>query len=229
VFSGNMLAQTGPFDAASLKGNLITYQTANYDQTSYELLTTATLALFAPDGAGNLPLTSADQNAGGNLHNPSGITYTYTVAANGQATIYTSPSIVGGRWYMTGPNTGLMLGFDYGVSTGAILPQAAGPFSAASISGDFLASQTPGASLGSTNSSGVATSNGGGTLATTLDLNFNGAFIAGQTATGTLTVAPNGRATDTNANVIYMVSPSTFLLMNESSSNSNPMIQLFEQ
>jgi hypothetical protein len=232
VFSGSMLAQTGPFSISSLSGKVVTHQTANYwpGVGGFETLTTSTLALFAPDSAGNLPFVSVDQNAGGNIyHLPVPAAYTYTVASNGQASV-SSGSTVLGKWYLTGPNTGLMLGFDYGVSTGAILPQSGGPFSAASISGNYFASQAPGGSIQSPNSSGVATSTGNGTLATTMDINYGG-FHLGQQASGTLTADPlvNGRITDTNNNVIYMLSPGNFAMLNIDGANWTTVIQLFEQ
>jgi hypothetical protein len=227
VFSGNMLAQTGPFSLASLSGSCLSYQTANYDMAGYEALTTATIALFSANGAGSLSIASYDQNHGGNFVSGSGIQYTYTVDADGQATIYTSPSNAGGMWYLTGPNTGLMLGFDIGVSVGAIVPRSDGPFSTASISGSYFASQTPGASFSSTDSSGVATSTGDGALATTMDLNGDGVVTAGQSANLTLAVAPDGRATDTSNDVMYVISPKSFLMMNETT--FYPVIHLFEQ
>jgi hypothetical protein len=233
VFSGSMLSQTGPFSVNSLNGNVVTYQTANYwpGVSGYETLTTSTLAQFLPDGLGNLPFVSVDQNAGANIyHLPIPAGYTYTVAVNGQATI-SSGSTVGGRWYLTGQNTGLMLGFDVGVSIGMIVPQSSDIFSVASISGNYFASQAPGGSIQSPYSSGVATSTGNGTLDTTMDVNFGG-FTSGQQASGTLTAYSlvNGRITDTNNNVIYMVAPSSFLMLNIATPiNATPVIQLFEK
>jgi len=227
VLSGNVLAQTGPFGPATLSGSCVTYQTANYHQPGYETLTTATLSLFSADGAGVLSMTSYHQNFGGNLGTGSNFQYTYTVDASGQATIYTPAPTVGGKWYMTGPNTGLMLGFDTGVSIGMILPQAAGPFSAASISGRYFGSQAPGASAYSTLSSGVATSAGAGELSTTMDVNLGGSITTGQVASGPIAVDSVGWGTDTHDNVIYVVSPGTFLMMNEVT--FYPVIQVFER
>jgi hypothetical protein len=229
VLSGNLLAQTGPFDLASLSGHCVTYQTANYAQPGYEGLTFAALSLFAGDGQGVLSGT-VDLNSGGNIDHPS-VQYTYTVDGNGQASIYTAPSTLGGKWYLTGPNAGLMLGFDTGVSIGMILPQSAGPFAAASISGRYFASQAPGAAYGSTDASGVATSTGNGTLATTMDTNYVGAVITGQTSSGAYDFSPNGRAVDdgTSNKVIYIVNPHNFLMLDTNPASFYPVIQIFEQ
>ncbi len=232
VFSGSMLAQqTGPFGLGSLKGNCVTLQTANYSQPSYEFLTTSTLALFDADGAGNLLIKSYDQNDGANIYHGGGINYTYTVEANGQATI-TTGSVIGGKWYLTGPNTGLMLGFDPGVSVGKILPQAASAYSAATVSGGYFASQAPGGSIFSPHSSGTATSSGNGTLVTTLDAeSYYSGFTPGLVSSSALTADPlvKGRITDSNNKVLYVVSPSSFLMLNIDNANDVSVIQVFEQ
>jgi|GEM_PF-2392779 len=225
VFSGRMLSQTGSFDLGSLDGRLVAYQTANYNQVGYETLTTAVLTFAAADGLGSLSVVSLDQNYGGNRGTGTD-EYVYTVDANGQATL-TSGSIVGGKWYLTGANSGLMLGFDFGVSVGAIMPQSGGPFSIASIRGSYVASQAPGGSVYSTNSSGVATSAGDGALETVMDENTAGAFVPDQMDSSTLTVAADGRATDTNDDVIYVVSSSTFLRLQMNT--DYPVIQIFER
>jgi hypothetical protein len=233
IFSGSMLVQqAGAFNLASMNGNVVAYQTANYwpGVSGYETLTMTVLTLVAPDGAGNLPWISYDVNSGGNIaHLPTPTGYTYTVAANGQASIFLG-SIAGGKWYLTKLNTGLMLGFDYGVSTGEIMPQSAGIMSAASISGNYFTSQEPGGSNQSPNSSGVANSTGNGILDTTMDVNYGG-FTSGLQTSVTLTTDPlvNGRITDTNYNVIYVVSPSKFWLLNFAPGNYTSVIQLFEQ
>jgi hypothetical protein len=222
------LAQTGPFGLASLNGNGVTYQTANYDQPNYEGFTFAALSIFTADGEGNLSGT-VDLNSGGNIGHPS-VEYTYTVEGNGQASIYTAPSIVGGKWYLTGPNSGLMLGFDPGVSVGMILPQSAGPFAAESISGTYFASQAPGAAFGSTDASGVATSTGNGAVATTMDTNYVGAVVIGQASSGTYDFSPNGRAVDDQSHkVVYIVDPHSFLMLDTNPASFYPVIQIFEQ
>jgi hypothetical protein len=233
VLSGRMLAQAGPFSLSSLDGTCVTYQAANYDQPGYEGLNMAVLAIFTADGGGNLSAISLDESYGGNnYHAVSGIHYTYTVDAHGQATIFTAPSVPGGKWYLVDRNSALMLGFDYGASVGRILEQAAEPFSAASISGDYLVGQEPGAAFASFNRSGVATSTGSGALSTVLDVNRNGIVAAAQATSGTVTVGTNGRATDTDGNVIYVVSPTRFLRMNQGSFDPAtwyPLIQIFDR
>jgi len=239
VFSGSMLAQSGSFNLGSLNGNLVTSQTANYwpGVSGYESMTTSALCLFSAN-SGTLAILSVDQNAGANIYHypPGSLTpYTYTVAPNGHATIYVTPTTNGGKWYLTGQNSGLMLGFDYGVSVGEIMSQSTGTFTNASISGSYLASQAPGGSFYSVYSSGIATSSGGGTLSAIMDV-YNYPTPQMQQTTGTLTADPlfNGRFTDTNNNVIYMISPSKFLMLNitpwpDPNNTSTSVIQIFEK
>lgn len=228
VLSGNLLAQTGPFDLTSLSGSCVAYQTANYTQPGYEALTFSALSLFSADGQGGLP-GAVDLNSGGNIGYLS-VEYTYTVDDNGQATIYTAPSTVGGKWYLTGANTGLMLGFDPGVSIGMILPQSSGPFTAASVSGSYFASQAPGAAYFSTDISGVTNSTGDGTLTMTMDINHAASVLVGQTSAATFDFSSDGRAVDdTGSKVIYVVDPDSFLMLDTSPDVYYPVIQMFQR
>jgi hypothetical protein len=227
VLSGEMLAQTGSFGPGSLNGNYVSYQTANQSLGGANSTIATGLGVGSADGAGSLTF-SVDQNNGGTTSQTTGIAgWTYTVDQYGHATITAPGPVDGGRWYLTGPNAGLMLGFDTGVSIGMILPQAAGPFSISSVNGTYVATQTRGAGVLSSDSSGVGVSTGSGSLATTMDVNTNGAISAGQTASRTLTLGPNGRGTDNSGNPVYVVSPTRFLTM--SNSTSYPAILDFEQ
>jgi len=227
ILSGEMLAQAGTFGLSSLNGNYVSYQTANQSLATTNSTMSTVLGVGSADGNGNLTF-SVDQNNGGSASQQAGITgWTYSVDSDGHATIMAPGPIDGGRWYLTAQNTGLMLGFDAGLSIGAILPQASGAFSNASISGTYAATQARGAGAKSTNSSGVGVSSGNGAIATTMDVNSNGVFSTGQTASSTLNIGTNGRGTDNSGNPIYVVSPTRFLTM--SNSTSYPTILDFEQ
>jgi hypothetical protein len=226
VFSGGLWAQAGPFGLDSLNATCVTVQTANHAPAGYTSMTMSGLALFTADGAGNLAASSVDQDYAGNFTHWDGPQYTYTVTSNGQASIL-SGGVPGGKWYLTGPNRALMLGFDPGMSVGAILPQTGGPFSAASVNGTYFAIQQPGGALYSDNTSGVATATGDGTLARTLDLNTAGAVVTGSQATGSFAFTANGRAMDADNNVIYVISPDAFALLG--TTTAYPVIQVFER
>jgi len=226
VLSGSLRAQAGPFGQGSLSGTCATLQTANYTQPGYGRMTISILALFTADGAGNLTATSIDQNYGANIGHSQGISYTYTVDTRGRAFIRTG-STLGGMWYLTGPNTALMLGFDAGASVGMILPQTGGPFSAASISGAYFATQAPGGSVYSTLGSGVGTSTGTGGLTETLDLNAAGAITTGKAVPGTVTVGANGVGAHTNGDIIYVISPTQFVTLE--TDTAYPVIRIFQK
>jgi hypothetical protein len=211
VLSGRMLRQVGPFGQGSLDGPLVAAQAANYDQLGYEPLNMAAITLFSSDGAGQLTIADVDVSAGGNQYHQAGIRYLYKVSANGQANIQTTPTVSGGKWYLVGPNTGLMLGYDAGVSIGSIMAQAAGPFTAGTVSGDYLVSQAPGGTLGSGERAGIATSSGNGMLSTVIDLNRAGTFTPGVAARATLAVGANGRALGDDGYVYYVVGPTRLL------------------
>lgn len=214
VYGGALRAQHGPFDTGSLSGPLVTYQTSNYDLGSFDRLTTSTLSLFQADGAGTLNMRAVDQEYGGSVissANP-GLTYTYSVSTRGHATVIVNGAD-GGRWYLTGPNTALMLGFDTGVSVGAIEPQSGAPFTAATLAGTYFAAQAPGGSAYSMASSGVAVADGSGNLASTIDINLDALLVVVRTQSGPIAVAANGRITDAYANVIYAISPSRFVML----------------
>ncbi len=227
VLSGTMLAQTGSFTLGSLAGKSVAYQTANYDRPGYEMMTTSVLTMVSADGAGHLTI-SVDVSSGGNISTASGIAYTYAVTPDGHASLYAGGVTLGGKWYLTAPNTALMLGFDTGVAIGKILPQADGPFTAASISGRYFATPAPGGAYGSMQAAGIATSSGG-VLTTTMDVNGQGAAYWGEVASGPIAVDGSGRATATSGTVLYVVSPSTFLMMSIDPANFYPVVELFEQ
>jgi hypothetical protein len=230
VLGGRMVAQQGAFDAASLNGTLVTYQTANYEQSCCTQFTTSTLALIDADGAGTLHVNTVDQNFAGNVvYNPNpGLVYQYTVAPNGHATIM-SGNVDGGRWYLTGPNAALMLGFDPGGSIGAIEAQSGGPFAATSLTGTYVARQAPGGAFGSVASSGIGVADGLGGLTTILDNRVDAGLVVVQTAPSPLTVAPNGRATDVFGNAIYLISPSRFVLLNKDPSATSSTVLVFQR
>jgi hypothetical protein len=229
VVSGRMLRQAGPFDANSLSGTAVAFQAANYHQPGFEGMNMATLSIFEADGAGNLTGIELDQNAGGNQYHLAGVAYTYTVASDGQATIWSAPSIPGGKWYLLARNTGLMLGFDVGVSIGQILPQADGPFSASSVDGDYLLSQAPGGTQASVNGAGVATSSGNGMLETVVDVSQAGVFTAGLETNVTLSVEVSGRALGSDGYVYYVVSPTRLLRMIEGTYDWTTFYPVIEQ
>jgi hypothetical protein len=227
VVSGQMAAQSGPFNQASLQGMLVTNQTSHHGGQGYEYMTQSILALFSADGGGHLSSTFNDTSTGCNIGRNATANYTYQVASNGHVTVDVG-GVVGGKYYLTRANTGFMLGFDALVSIGAVRPQSTG-LTAASVNGTYFAVEAPGAAAGSTIGSGVGTSTGNGVLATTMDLNVQRSLASTTTTIGgQLADTGSGRLTDAHGNVIYLVAPSSFLVMNISGQDCYPVVRLFE-
>jgi hypothetical protein len=57
----------------------------------------------------------------------------------------------------------------------------------------------------------------------------NGTLTAAGTGSSQLTVSSSGRTTTTNSSVIYIVSPSKFVLVDTTSTDTAPTVQIFEQ
>ena len=177
----------------------------------------AMLGLASFDGAGNLTVVSQDKNDSG-VHttktNQTGLTY--SVAANGRITIAGANSPLGG--YLLSLTSAFLMETSGGTNAGFAEVQSRGPFSAASISGNYIFGVAPPAVPASVISSGVATSTGGGTLNVTSDQSslFGLALDQAITATG-FNVAASGVGTDSVGDVIYMISPTKAVLINVNS------------
>ena len=235
LLSGSLARQREAFGATSVQGGVISWQTGSHTGVGYEHLTASVLSLFAADGAspqGTLSSRALDVNSGGNLASyptPGAIVYTYSVASNGQVTVYNA-GVAGGKYYLTSRNTGFLLGFDTGVSIGEVRPQVLSSPSLASLSGSYFASQAAGGASGSLVATGVATSPGNGFLGTIMDVGSGGSFVTRTDLIGgALTDTGNGRFTDVQGNVIYMLSGDAFLTLPLSGSEVYPVVQVFDR
>jgi hypothetical protein len=125
------------------------------------------------------------------------------------------------------PGTGFI---EVAGSTGFLEPQSAGPFAEGSIDGDFsLGDLTIPLNLSTTASSGVATLKTG-TMNLTSDLNEDGTLSYGQSSQDIYAVAANDRvATGSGKQVIYIISPTKFLMINVDPTNTTPGITVAEQ
>lgn len=167
----------------------------------------ATLGLASFDGTGKLTVVSQDKNDSG-VHtsktNQTGLTY--SVAANGRITIVGANSPLGG--YLLSPTSAFLMETSGGSNAGFVEVQSGGPFSAASVSGNYIFGVAPPAVPASVLASGVATSTGSGTLNITADQSgpLGLAWDQALTASG-FTIASNGVGTDSAGDAIYMISP----------------------
>jgi len=171
-----------------------------------------------------------------------------TVGANGRAVINYPPpsSLLSGLLgllgidaaapaprvaYLSGTNAGYFLETGY-AGLGTLVLQTGAPFSLATLKGTFTYGTAPAASAASLNASGTFTADGAGNATTTVDENVGVGTInilqlgVGGTSTYTLTDATAGRFLLGTSTVIYAISPTRFVLVDESPLTVSPSIAL---
>jgi large repetitive protein len=215
LMSGEMQSQSSSsFANSDLKGTAVFYL-EDVGNTAGDAR--ATLGLTSFDGAGNLTVVSQDKNDSGvNTTKTNQTGLTYSVAANGRLTITGANSPLGG--YLLSPTAAFLMETSGGTNAGSVEVQSGGPFSAASVSGDYIFGVAPPAVTASVVTSGVALSTGNGTLNITADQSgpLGLAWDQALTASG-FSIASNGVGTDSVGDVIYMISPTKAVLINVSS------------
>ncbi len=225
VYTGSALKQSGgPFSNSSLNGiSIISVQaeTITSGTTDVQVGTLTT-------GSGSFSLSTDENNAG--VIGSNSATGTYTVAANGRVTL------AGGKHppvlYLVTANEAFLVGTDLSVSAGFFEPQAAGPFSNSSLSGNYITGDMAPVVSNSGLTTGVATSDGNGNVTGTNDDNQSGTLTSGQTFAATYSVASNGRVTVTtgsDTNVMYLVSGSKAVMISTKSTNTASTITVIEK
>jgi hypothetical protein len=225
--AGTMRQQTGtPFSVSSLSGPAVI---AGEGLGTTAGTSEVQLGLLKPDGAGNFSF-SFDKNDGGNVPTtPTTLSGTYSVASNGRVTL-TNGTILP-VLYLFAQNEGFLVDTTGTVETGTIDPQAVGPFTNASLSGNYSLGDASPVSNTITLTSGVVTADGAGSLSGTLDLNVTGTLAGGQSLSSTsYSVSSTGRTIlGTNADILYIISQSKAVYMPIASETTNPIITFLEQ
>jgi hypothetical protein len=140
--SGEWDQQSAPaggsgFTQASLNGNLV------FALNGLSLVGTATtvsVETATADGSSSLAITFYEDRAG-TMQISSTLTCTYDVEPSGRVTLSSNTQSCGGTppvFYLTGLNAGFIVDASPGVDEGSFEPQSAGPFTNASLSGDFF-------------------------------------------------------------------------------------------
>jgi hypothetical protein len=225
VFIGEALAQSGgPFGNGSLNGTSVF--TALTSANQY-----VTAGLYTFDRKGTVTVLE-DENNEGTVTLDTTTSATYSVSSNGRVTVASGGSTVS-VLYLISPNEGFILSVDPTGATGFFEPQATGPFTDSSIDGDFfLGVVSPG--FAAQISSGAAVLSDG-TINETSDIAqgigiVSTSLVVGQTSTDTYVVSSNGRATTGSGNeVIYIVSPRKFVLIDVNPADAAPVIKVAEQ
>ena len=185
--------QSSSFSSSSVSGD--------YALLSSGLGTIGTLASagrLTADGFGGITAGVLDENDGGTVSENIAFTGIYNISSNGRGTAtLTFPSGDSNfAFYMVSSGRVLFVQTDsFAVTSGALDAQQGGPFSTASLSGNFgflVAGKT---SNGATAISGQLTAGGGGSLTATEDINEAGTLSAGVPLNGTYAISSNGRGT----------------------------------
>jgi hypothetical protein len=212
LLSGHVHRQVipgGGFTNASLSGKVIFALEGVTGGTGSIAVGQATL-----DGSGNLT-GILDQNDGGTIVLNIPFTGIYIVSPNGRTTIPGPTSMNPQVLYLESPNRGFILeAAGSEVTFGEIQPQAAGPFSAASLSGTFGENTGPPPVSIYQDTNGLSTLDGISSFSFTLDTSDTEQFLRTKIRSGTYTVDLNGRGTMSFPGyelVFWIVSPNEFL------------------
>lgn len=222
IEAGQALAQSStPFSNASLSGISVEYE-EGLDSSAKPA---ATIGLLTFNGAAGATF-SRDYNDNGTTTTQAGI-LTYAASPNGRTVLQQggAPFAV---LYLVDNNKGFVMSTGSSVTAGFLEPQAAAPFSKASISGSYFLGTVPPSAASSNAISGVLASPGNGSASVILDVSGGSGLIFGESGTPALTVATSGRATDTTGDVYYMISATKLLLL-PTSKTFTPFIDILQQ
>jgi hypothetical protein len=219
--AGQCIARTSSaFTNASLNGIEVVY---SQGLGSVPGNSSASIGLVTFDGFSALT-ARFDNNNSGSLSSQSG-SGTYSIAANGRTQFngLANPFIL----YLTDTNQGFVMGAGGDVGSGLLTAQSARPFSNSSVLGAYFFGSVPPSVAHSGLSSGIATSAGDGTINVTGDASDPQGVDFGTKLTDMLTIGSNGRATDSNGDIFYIISPLKILLMN--STDAYPVVTSIRQ
>jgi hypothetical protein len=222
TLAGEVRAQsTTSFSASSLNGTSILYASGQ-GSTAGDSSATVGLLTFNGSGSGTYNNQSNDS---GTTHTDSG-SFTYTVSSNGRVAISTGGShdpIL----YLVGPNEGFEMETNLSAKAGYFEPQTGGPFSNSSVSGNYFSGVMPPGVTNDTVSSGVGTSTGNGTLTSTEDVSSPSGLTSAYSLSYTLTISSNGSVTDTLGDIMYVISPNKFVVMD--STSTEPVVTIVQK
>jgi C4-type Zn-finger protein len=227
--NGEALLQTSAsFTNSSISGNVVFYFSS---QGSTSGDSSVSIGVATASGSGSFTSITEDDNDSGSSGTSTMTTITYSVASNGRVT-----TAGGGShnpiFYLVSPDEGFFLGTNGRVDFGFFEPQSGGPFSTASVSGNYFIGATRPVVTGSSVESGVVTSTGNGSLTGSSDESDpNGTLNSGGAISATLTVTSStlGRMTDLKGGVYYIISLTKFVRIDTSSGTNSPTITIVEK
>jgi hypothetical protein len=217
ITSGELKKQTGPFSQTSLDNKGYVFYVAGIHPSDGGLDTVIGQSSFTTGGAATVTL---DENKSGAEQPGQSATTTFTISANGRATI--PPFGTGGSQtilYLIDATSAFVVGTDNGVAFGYVEQQTGGPFSTASINGPFFfGADAP--TTGVSYNSGTVTFDGLGSATGNDDsAGPNGLKkdIISPTAGGMYSFpaasAPQGKGTIGTNSIAYVISSTEFIFM----------------
>jgi hypothetical protein len=220
IQAGEVRLQTGTFTDSSMNGPMV-FHMDGLDGTSI----IADIGILNANGTGSL--TGTDYGDDGGTSKTESLSGTYAAAGNGRVTI--SLPGPGGFAYLNGPGTGFLLDSGGG-EMGEFEPQAAGPFSNASLSGNFFHGTYAVDSQGSSTETGTATLDGAGNISGTGD-NSGSNGLSTQTFTDTYAVNSDGSGNIGSGTVMMVISNNKLVFIDEGDggTSTNPKVTVVEK
>jgi hypothetical protein len=238
LLSGVVLQQQRPvggFSNASINGGMVMYLTGRSSGCGSINGPAPNVLVGLLTGAGDGTLNlSYDENCGGATTSAAGMFGTYGVTSNGRVTIRFGSSYVAA--YLVSFDQAFIIVPDSTVLFGFGEPQAASSFTDSAMKGMYVGSATSPAALGVVIFCGEFTADGAsptGNISGVVDIGApNGPSSQAVNATYSVSTTPtNGRGTLSGnlggSAVVYVVSPSEFVVV--SFSDTNPAVLIFEQ
>jgi len=202
--SGVWDQQTAPpggtgFTQASLNGNMVFYL------NGLSLVGTASavsLETASADGNSSIAINFYEDRAG-QMQISSTLTCSYLVESTGRVTLSSLTQSCGSNlpvFYLTGVNAGFIMDAAPGVDTGSIEPQSAGPFTNASLQGNFSGGMMEVAIQTAQSEVEPVAPNGSGSISGTADFNSMSAQGEGSSfPAATYTVNADGTFSDSSS------------------------------
>jgi Putative Ig domain len=228
IFTGSAQKQSGTFSNASMNGTSVFMSES---AASYNSGTPATayvgIGVFTFNGSGSITAAEVDENDGGTHNHMTGVTGTYSVSSNGRVTMTMGGNAIPMVFYLVGTNKAYGVGTNGAVAEGSLKRQDAGPFSASSVSGNYIYGSEPPVMNTSGIDVGVVSANGSGGITGTGDHNSDGTEGT-DTFTDSYTASSNGRVVLTNS-IMYIISTSKAVMISVESGKTDPTIDTVDQ
>jgi len=221
IDAGEVRLQTGPFTDGSMHG-LMVMELDGQEGSSF----IADIGILNADGSGGL--SGTDYRDDGGTSTAKALSGTYSVSTTGRVTI-AAPG-PGGFAYLTGPNAGFIVATNDPDELGEFEPQAAGPFSNASLSGTFFFGTCAVDNQGSSVQTGTVTPDGAGNYSGTGD-NSGSDGLSTQTVTGTYLANADGSGNVGSGTVMLVISNNKFVFIDEGNTGTGatPKVAVVEK